>query len=260
MRSRKNRPNRWLFLFVFLALPGVASLQAALINADETMFRGGGCVGLIKHGQGQASCDNVTLSVSDTLISIQKDFSQTDEHEEGEDEGGMGGPPEGSGHDGEEPHEELYSRLSPIQTMFETTNDGGMGLYTVDEWITNSTGQPWLGFLFRLRGEGAEADLVEFVLSGPAPMGSFFPDLEAGRKKLQWTGASLADGDSFHVQFQVALSDSPDSAGYRFLLQEFPLIPGSGSASIPEPASVGLLALGLGVLGVLRGRKRSLSR
>jgi hypothetical protein len=188
----------------------------------------------------------VDITFTNAVISIRKDFSKT-EIDEGGEEGGSdhGGPPEGSGHGGTETHEELFSRLAPIHSFFEVTNDSGTTVYSFDEWITNSSGQPWLGFLFRLRGDGAESDLVEFVLSSPGPSVTVFPDLTAGKKKLQWSGASIADQQSFHVQFQVAVSDSPTESGYNFMLQEFPLVAGPASTSIPEPGGFVLLLTGL---------------
>lgn len=251
----QSRP--WLALMIVAALVVAAPGLAGVIDPDTIGLRGGGCVGLLEHGQNQASCENVSVLFTDTVISINKDFSRSETHEE-EDEGtgGMGGPPEGSGHDGEEPHDELFSRLSPIHIFFDVTNGMDVTLYSFDEWITNSSGQPWEGFLFRLRGEGAESDLVEFALSSPGPTSDLFPDLEAGSKKLQWSGAPVADQQSFRVQFQVAVSDSPDESGYNFLLQEFPLIAAPPPTTVPEPGALVLLLTGLAATAWRVGRNR----
>lgn len=249
----QNRPS--LALAIVAALWVAAPVLGGVIDADTIRFRGGGCVGLVEHGQNQASCENVNVLFTDTVISINKDFSRSETHEE-EDEGtgGLGGPPEGSGHGGEEPHDELFSRLSPIHVFFDVTNGMDVTLYSFDEWITNSSGQPWEGFLFRLRGEGAESDLVEFVLGSPGPSSDFLPDLEAGSKKLQWSGAPIADQQSFHVQFQVAVSDSPGESGYNFLLQEFPLTAAPPISSVPEPGAFVLLLTGLAATAWRVGR------
>jgi hypothetical protein len=255
----KTRNGALLALLTVAALGVATPGLGGVIDANGTALRGGGCVGLLEHGQNQASCENVDILFTDKVISIQKDFSKTEVDSEGEEgEGGHGGPPEGSGPGGSETHEELFSRLSPIHAFFEVTNDMGLTVYSFDEWITNSTGQPWDGFLFRLRGDGAEADLVEFVLSSPGPSGTAFPDLLAGAKKLQWSGAPIADQQSFHVQFQVAVSDSPTDSGYNFMLQEFPLIAAPPAATVPEPGGFVLLLTGLAAISwrIRRNRRR----
>ncbi|MBI1352790.1 MAG: PEP-CTERM sorting domain-containing protein [Acidobacteria bacterium] len=231
---------------------GAKPSDAAAIDPDSAAFRGGGCVGLIEHGQSQRSCENVGLVVEGLQIAINKDFSKT-ELEEGDDGEGMGGPPEGSGPgEEEETHEELFSRLAPIQTFFDVTNNLGVTIYSFDEWITNSTLDPWDGFLFRLRGAGAEDGLVAFVLGSPSPIADLFPDLSAGPMKLQWSGAQLAPGSAFHAQFQVSVSDSPTEGGYNFMLQEFPLVAAEAvDAEVPEPASVLLLLSGLAGIAIL---------
>ena len=228
------------------------------------MFRGGGCAGVTGPGQNVSMCSNVVSSFDPqtNTFTVLKDFNRV-EHLDGEDgeEGGMGGkppdmggPPEG--HGGEEGEEELYSRLPPIHFFFLVNNDPGTTTYFFEETIQNNTGSPWLGFLFAIKGEGAEVGAVKFLPGTAAanPL-TVFPTLLEKGKKLQWDGGVLNPGESILFSFAISVGyvtptdTEEDAATYRFLLQEFPLIE---AEQVPEPGLFFLTGLGLAAIGVLR--------
>lgn len=157
-----------------------------------------------------------------------------------------------------------FQAIAPIDTQLFVEPSGGTTEYLFTETAVNDTNFTWNGFSFSI-GFGVndyfgppELILVpvgfaipDFDFNGsssdPQPTSSNFTQLiQDGSFRLDWSGGSVAPGESVDFTFSVDIPD--DLAGNNFY-DSFTIRQVPSPEPVPEPSStLGLLAL-LGVVG-----------
>lgn len=157
-----------------------------------------------------------------------------------------------------------FQAIAPIDTQLFVEPSGGTTEYLFTETAVNDTNSTWNGFSFSI-GFGVndyfgppELILVpvgfaipDFDFNGsssdPQPTSSNFTQLiQDGSFRLDWSGGSVAPGESVDFTFSVDIPD--DLAGNNFY-DSFTIRQVPSPEPVPEPSStLGLLAL-LGVVG-----------
>ena len=157
-----------------------------------------------------------------------------------------------------------FDNVGFIDLRFNVQNSGGgttagMTEYFFDEFITNNTNAPWVGFQFAL-GTGtlgnfvpsSNTDFLDFDVGGvgsedatlhkdPTPTSTPFLTLNHGANTLGWSNGVLLPGQTGRFTFSV---DVPDNIT-AFTVRETPII--------PEPATAGLMVLsGVSLLATRR--------
>lgn len=157
-----------------------------------------------------------------------------------------------------------FQAIAPIDTQLFVEPSGGTTEYLFTETAVNDTNSTWNGFSFSI-GFGVNDNFgpPELILvppgfaipdfdfngssSDPQPTSSNFTQLiQDGSFRLDWSGGSVAPGESVDFTFSVDIPD--DLAGNNFsdsfTIRQVPI-----PEPVPEPSStLGLLAL-LGVVG-----------
>ncbi|GJQ29472.1 MAG: hypothetical protein HBSAPP03_13560 [Phycisphaerae bacterium] len=156
---------------------------------------------------------------------------------------------------------------SPILVNFHSAGGATVGAaveYTLNEMITNNTGQTWTSFEMEL-GENLLANFTAYTNANinvtfdvpnqnPVPVCTAFPIVTHLPHKLVFSGGSLAHGQTMNIRFQIdnltpqdlnldGTTDMNDI--YAITLREIPMIPAPGTAAL----------IGLGGLIALRRRR-----
>ncbi|MEA5603562.1 PEP-CTERM sorting domain-containing protein [Nostoc sp. UHCC 0252] len=157
-----------------------------------------------------------------------------------------------------------FQAIAPIDTQLFVEPSGGTTEYFFTETAVNNTNSTWDGFSFQI-GFGVNDNFAppELILvptgtvipdfdfngssSDPEPTSSKFTQLiQDSSFGFQWSGGSVAPGESVDFTFSV---DVPDDLAGNDFYNSFTIRQLPNAESIPEPASTsGFLAL-LGVLG-----------
>ncbi|MEH2170987.1 MAG: PEP-CTERM sorting domain-containing protein [Nostoc sp.] len=157
-----------------------------------------------------------------------------------------------------------FQAIAPIDTQLFVEPSGGTTEYFFTETAVNNTNSTWNGFNFKI-GLGVNDNFgpPELILvptgtvipdfdfngssSDPQPTSSKFTQLlQDGSFNIEWSGGSVAPGESVDFTFSVDVGDNlnANNSSGSFTIRELPI-----AESIPEPAfTSGFLAL-LGVLG-----------
>ena len=152
-----------------------------------------------------------------------------------------------------------YVGIGPVDLVFDVSDTGGVTEYAVVEGVQNNTGITWTGYHLELGfGNGAgfvksgASDGLDFddpnvnsdFFFNPSP--GFFPDVDVTEDDVIASGGVMSHLDFagnfvFHV-------DVPDGIA-SFTIRQSPI-------PIPEPGTLGVLALGLIAVAALRQRRR----
>ena len=155
----------------------------------------------------------------------------------------------------------LSTAASPLDLVIAGTNSGGTTQYTATASLVNSTGAPITSFSFQF-GTGTGAGFVQFAPTGisffatpPTATSPAFPTAVQSAESLTFSGNSLANGGVTSFSFGFAVADVAGTVGtpFTFTLRE---TPNASFASVPEPSSLVMLAMGGIGLGVATLRKR----
>ena len=158
-----------------------------------------------------------------------------------------------------------FNSLAPIDLVFDVELSGGTTEYFFEETVTNNTGFAWWDFHFEL-GFGTGDDFMSF-LDVPLPLNIALPDFDTPDRDptpisdqfaalvhedfmLWWSDGLIEPGESVDFEFSL---DVPDDFLGLNLYDNFTL---RQIATVPEPATVNLIALGLVTFGYMRLRRR----
>jgi hypothetical protein len=149
-----------------------------------------------------------------------------------------------------------FTSIGPLDFVFPVTPNGVNTTYFVTEGITNNTDVTWTDYHEQL-GVGTDGNFL--LDTEPAtfltpPDGTFtspsFPSVSVTPDEIDYNGGSVAPGQAISITFSLVVPDGaagPDT----FTLRQFP-------SAVPEPASLGVL--GVGMIGLLARRRRKIAR
>ncbi len=134
-----------------------------------------------------------------------------------------------------------FTSIGPLDFQFPVTPNGATVTYFVSEGVTNNTNQTWTDYHEQL-GTGTDGN---FVLGSPVqfllPTDSTytnpsFPSSSVTTSDIDYTGGAVAPGQAISLTFSITVPDISAAGPADFTLRQFP--------SVPEPGTLGLLALG----------------
>ncbi len=159
----------------------------------------------------------------------------------------------------------IFNSLAPIDLVFDAELSGGTTEYLFEEAVTNNTGFAWRDFHFEL-GVGTGDDFWGFLDISlppdialpdfdtpdrdPTPISDQFAALVHEDFMLWWSDGLIEPGETVDFEFSL---DVPDDFLGADLYSSFTL---RQVATVPEPATVNLIALGLVTFGYMRLRRR----
>ena len=183
-----------------------------------------------------------------------------------------------------------FGSVNTMDFRLQVTDSDGISEYRVTETVTNNSPVVWFDYHIEL-GFGGFAgvtptafvqsgisDLLDFDTSGqlgqpektPAPTSSAFSTVAHSSSVLDFSGGSVAPGQTLILSFSLDVPDSgdcsvfaptcpvigePDPVGFFFTLREFPTITGP-VGEVPGPATLFLLGSGMVGLGAMAWRRR----
>ncbi|AFY58923.1 PEP-CTERM putative exosortase interaction domain-containing protein [Rivularia sp. PCC 7116] len=164
-----------------------------------------------------------------------------------------------------------FQEIAPIDTKLFVEASGGTTGYLLRETVVNSTSSEWGGFNFQI-GFQSDAPFGEDNFASPAvisvPRGFIIPTFDSdttptsskfsqvkadGSFNLNWSGGTVAPGESVDFQFAVSVPDDLDNNDFynSFTIRQLPVASGvNQSQLVPEPSTIfGLLGfLGFGLI------------
>ena len=185
-----------------------------------------------------------------------------------------------------------FGSVNTVDIRLQVTNSSGITEYRVTETVINNSPVIWFDYHVEL-GFGGFAgtpsaflqsgisDLLDFDTSGqlgqpektPAPTSDAFSTIAHSSSVLDFSGGSVAPGESITFSFSIDIPDSGDCSirtpacevigganptGFFFTLREFPTITGPVDGELPVPPTLLMLGSALfGVGAVAWGRRRS---
>ncbi|MBE9049691.1 PEP-CTERM sorting domain-containing protein [Nostocales cyanobacterium LEGE 11386] len=157
-----------------------------------------------------------------------------------------------------------FQNIAPIDTQLFVAPSGGTTEYFLTQTVVNQTNAIWNGFNFQI-GFGANNNFAppELILvpsgfaipdfdfnglgSDPQPTSSKFAQLlQDGSYNLQWSGGSVAPGESVDFTFSL---DVPDDLGTNNFYNSFTIRQTPIARTVPEPTSISSFLTLLGLLG-----------
>jgi hypothetical protein len=157
-----------------------------------------------------------------------------------------------------------FQVIAPIDTQLFVEPSGGTTEYFFTETVVNNTNSTWDGFSFKI-GFGVNDNFAppELILvpsdfaipdfdfngssSDPQPTSSQFTELlQDGSFGLEWSGGSVAPGESVDFSFSVDVPD--DLAGNNFY-NSFTIRQLPNGKRVSEPASINGVLVLLSILG-----------
>ena len=159
-----------------------------------------------------------------------------------------------------------FQVIAPIDTQLFLEPSGGTTEYFLSETVVNDTDSTWGGFNFSIglgindtfatpaaillpRGSALPDFDSEGSSSDPQPTSSEFTQLlQDGSFNLEWSGGSVAPGESVDFTFSLDVPDDLDGNNFydSFTIRQVPVVgTDTTPASVPEPSST------LGLLGLL---------
>ncbi|MEH2314437.1 MAG: PEP-CTERM sorting domain-containing protein [Nostoc sp.] len=156
-----------------------------------------------------------------------------------------------------------FQAIAPIDTQLFAELSGGTTEYFFTETAVNNTNSTWNGFSFKI-GFGVNDNFgpPELILvpygfaipdfdfnvssSDPQPTSSKFTQLlQDGSFNLQWSGGSVAPGESVDFTFSVDVPDDLDGNDFSssFTIRELP-----SAKPVPEPTSINAALILLGIV------------
>jgi PEP-CTERM motif-containing protein len=156
-----------------------------------------------------------------------------------------------------------FTAIGAIDYVFPVASSSGITEYFFNSIVTtNTTGQTWTGFTFRL-GSSGSGKFVPFTTGtldfddpnkDPGPTSIAFSTLSHQPYQINWSGGTGVTSPGTNT-FTLSI-DVPDGLA-NFTLRSEPTVP--KNAPVPEPATLLLVGSGLVSLGVF-GRKRLAGR
>lgn len=156
-----------------------------------------------------------------------------------------------------------FQAIAPIDTQLFVEPSRGTTEYFFTETAVNNTNSTWNGFSFKI-GFGVNDNFgpPELILvpygfaipdfdfngssSDPQPTSSKFTQLlQDGSFNLQWSGGSVAPGESVDFTFSVDVPDDLDGNDFSssFTIRELP-----SAKPVPEPTSINAALILLGIV------------
>lgn len=141
--------------------------------------------------------------------------------------------------------EKTFTTLGDVPIIIDRTSSQGVDTFHVDERVRNDTGVDWTDFHFVVELIDANQDLTIAFLNVANPTGQW-TNGASDPNQLSLFGLVPA-GDTFSLSFDLQMNDQP-GAFALFGVHEFP--------SVPEPATLGLVGVGLAAIGA-KGRRKA---
>jgi len=183
-----------------------------------------------------------------------------------------------------------FGSVNPMDIRLQVTNSSGITEYRVTETVINNSPVIWFDYHVEL-GFGGFAgtpsvflqsgisDLLDFDTSGqlgqpektPAPTSDAFSTIAHSSSVLDFSGGSVAPGESITFAFSIDVPDSGDCSirtpacevigganptGFFFTLREFPTITGPVDGELPVPPTLLMLGSTLFGVGAVAWRRR----
>jgi len=148
-----------------------------------------------------------------------------------------------------------FTSIGPLDFVFPVTYSDNFSnvTYLVTEGITNNTTSTWSDYHEQIgNGTGGLFTLSSNPVTFVTPVDATytnpsFTSRSVTADEIDYSGGAVLPGQAITLTFSFTVPDNGTSP-YSFTLRQFPTV-------VPEPASFGLLALGL--IGLLARRKRS---